>query len=228
MKAMILAAGLGARMRPLTLSTPKPLIPLLGKPLIVYQIENLVRAGITDIVINHAWLGEQIEQVLGSGEQFGCRLRYSAEHEPLETAGGIRKALSLLRTEGSDQPFMLVNGDVYLSQEYAELDLTLESDDLAKLWLVDNPSWHIEGDFVLSNHRVSFQGGSRLTFAGVSLQRPSQFDSLVLNEKAALAPLLRRMIERSKVAGAKLCGYWNDVGTVDRLADVETFLKEAG
>ena len=225
---MILAAGLGTRMRPLTLKTPKPLIPLLGKPLIVYQIENLVRAGVTDIVINHAWLGEQIEQALGSGEQFGCSLRYSSEQEPLETAGGIRKALPLLKTEDSDQPFMLVNGDVYVSQEYAELDLTLASEDLAKLWLVDNPSWHMEGDFALSNYRVSLQGDSKLTFAGVSLQRPSQFDSLALNEKAALAPLLRRMIEQSKVAGAKLCGYWNDVGTVDRLADVETFLKEAG
>lgn len=225
---MILAAGLGTRMRPLTLKTPKPLIPLLGKPLIVYQIENLVRAGVTDIVINHAWLGEQIEQALGSGEQFGCSLRYSSEQEPLETAGGIRKALPLLKTEDSDQPFMLVNGDVYVSQEYAELDLTMDSADLAKLWLVDNPSWHIEGDFALSNFRVSLQGDSKLTFAGVSLLRPSQFDSLALNEKAALAPLLRRMIEQSKVAGAKLCGYWNDVGTVDRLADVETFLKEAG
>ncbi len=225
---MILAAGLGTRMRPLTLTTPKPLIPVLGKPLIVYQIENLVRAGITDIVINHAWLGEQIEQALGSGGQLGCSLRYSSEQEPLETAGGIRKALPMLRSDGSDQPFLLVNGDVYLSREYSELDLTLDSDDLAKLWLVDNPSWHQEGDFVLSDQRVSLQGDRKLTFAGVSLLRPTQFDSLVLNEKAALAPLLRRMIEQSKVAGAKLGGYWNDVGTVDRLADVEMFLKEAG
>ena len=225
---MILAAGLGTRMRPLTLTTPKPLIQAMGKPLIVYQIENLVRAGITDIVINHAWLGEQIEQALGSGEQFGCTLRYSAEQDPLETAGGIRKALSMLRTEGSDQPFILVNGDVYLSQEYADLDLTLESDDLAKLWLVENPSWHMTGDFALSESRVSVDGENRLTFAGVSLQRPSQFESLALNEKAPLAPLLRRMIEQSRVAGAKLGGYWNDVGTVDRLADVEMFLKEAG
>ena len=215
-------------MRPLTLTTPKPLIPALGKPLIIYQIENLVRAGITDIVINHAWLGEQIEQTLGSGEQFGCTLSYSAEQEPLETAGGIRKALPMLRTEGSDQPFLLVNGDVYLSQEYSELDLTLDSDDLAKLWLVDNPIWHINGDFVLADQRVLLKGDETLTFAGVSLLRPSQFDALALNEKAALAPLLRTMIEQSKVAGAKLGGYWNDVGTVDRLADVETFLKEAG
>ncbi|NRP15550.1 D-glycero-alpha-D-manno-heptose 1-phosphate guanylyltransferase [Marinobacterium sp. xm-a-152] len=215
-------------MRPLTLTTPKPLIPALGKPLIVYQIENLVRAGITDIVINHAWLGDQIERTLGSGEQFRCSLRYSAEQEPLETAGGIRKALPMLKSEDSDQPFILVNGDVYLSQEYSDLDLTLDSDDLAKLWLVDNPSWHIDGDFALSDQRVSLQGDEKLTFAGVSLLRPSQFDELALNEKAALAPLLRRMIEQSKVAGAKLGGYWNDVGTVDRLADVETFLKEAG
>ncbi|NRP10179.1 D-glycero-alpha-D-manno-heptose 1-phosphate guanylyltransferase [Marinobacterium sp. xm-a-121] len=215
-------------MRPLTLTTPKPLIPALGKPLIVYQIENLVRAGITDIVINHAWLGDQIERTLGSGEQFRCSLRYSAEQEPLETAGGIRKALPMLKSEDSDQPFILVNGDVYLSQEYSDLDLTLDSDDLAKLWLVDNPSWHSDGDFALSDQRVSLQGDEKLTFAGVSLLRPSQFDELALNEKAALAPLLRRMIEQSKVAGAKLGGYWNDVGTVDRLADVETFLKEAG
>ncbi|MEY3038347.1 MAG: hypothetical protein RL143_914, partial [Pseudomonadota bacterium] len=156
MKAMILAAGLGQRMRPLTLTTPKPLLPVAGKPLIVYQIENLVRAGIREIVINHAWLGEQIEDYLGEGSGYGCAIRYSAEQEPLETAGGIVNAMALL-DEGGDTPFMLVNGDVFTTQEYAELDLTLASDQQAKLWLVENQAWHPRGDFALNGGSVSVE-----------------------------------------------------------------------
>ena len=224
MKAMVLAAGLGKRMRPLTLTTPKPLLEVAGKPLIVYQLENLVRAGFTDIVINHAWLGDQIESYLGDGEQFNCRITYSAESEPLETAGGIRKALPMLANE--DDLFLVVNGDVYTDTEYQTLDLRLASDDLAKLWLVNNPVWHPEGDFVLNKDRVANKGDCKLTFAGISLLRPSLFADVTPNEPVALAPLLNRAISSGQTAGERLQGYWNDVGTIDRMTAVEQFLTE--
>ena len=226
MKAMILAAGLGQRMRPLTLTTPKPLLPVADKPLIVYQIENLVRAGIREIVINHAWLGEQIEAYLGEGGTFGCAIRYSAEQEPLETAGGIVNAMALL-DEGDDTPFMLVNGDVFTTQEYAELDLTLASDQQAKLWLVENQAWHPQGDFALSGGSVSVEGENTLTFAGISLLRPSLFVGLVKGEAAPLAPLLKAAMLKNRVVGEQLTSYWNDVGTPERLADVESFILES-
>ncbi len=226
MRAMILAAGLGQRMRPLTLTTPKPLLPVADKPLIVYQIENLVRAGITEIVINHAWLGEQIEAYLGEGGDYGCAIRYSAEQEPLETAGGIVNAMALL-DEGGDTPFMLVNGDVFTTQEYAELDLTLASDQQAKLWLVENQAWHPQGDFALNGSSVSVEGENKLTFAGISLLRPSLFAGLVKGESAPLAPLLKAAMLQNRVVGEQLTSYWNDVGTPERLADVESFILES-
>lgn len=226
MRAMILAAGLGQRMRPLTLTTPKPLLPVADKPLIVYQIENLVRAGITEIVINHAWLGEQIEAYLGEGRDYGCAIRYSAEQEPLETAGGIVNAMALL-DEGGDTPFMLVNGDVFTTQEYAELDLTLATDQQAKLWVVENQAWHPQGDFALSGGIVSVEGEDKLTFAGISLLRPSLFAGLVKGESAPLAPLLKAAMEQNRVVGEQLTSYWNDVGTPERLADVESFILES-
>jgi MurNAc alpha-1-phosphate uridylyltransferase len=226
MRAMILAAGLGQRMRPLTLTTPKPLLPVADKPLIVYQIENLVRAGITEIVINHAWLGEQIEAYLGEGRDYGCAIRYSSEQEPLETAGGIVNAMALL-DEGGDTPFMLVNGDVFTTQEYAELDLTLASDQQAKLWLVENQAWHPQGDFALNGGSVSVEGENKLTFAGISLLRPSLFAGLVKGESAPLAPLLKAAMEQNRVVGEQLTSYWNDVGTPERLADVESFILES-
>ena len=226
MRAMILAAGLGQRMRPLTLTTPKPLLPVAGKPLIVYQIENLVRAGIQEIVINHAWLGEQIEAYLGEGGAYGCAIRYSAEQEPLETAGGIVNAMALLDA-GADTPFMLVNGDVFTTQEYAELDLTLASDQQAKLWLVDNQAWHPQGDFALNGGKVSVEGENTLTFAGISLLRPSLFSGLVKGESASLAPLLKAAMGQNRVVGEQLTSYWNDVGTPERLADVESFILES-
>ena len=225
MRAMILAAGLGQRMRPLTLTTPKPLLPVAGKPLIVYQIENLVRAGITEIVINHAWLGEQIEAYLGEGSAYGCTIRYSAEVSPLETAGGIVNAMALLDA-GADTSFMLVNGDVFTTQEYAELDLTLASDQQAKLWLVDNQAWHPQGDFALNGGKVSVEGENTLTFAGISLLRPSLFAGLVKGESAPLAPLLKAAMGQNRVVGEQLTSYWNDVGTPERLADVESFILE--
>lgn len=225
MKAMILAAGLGKRMRPLTLTTPKPLIEVAGKPLIVYQLENLVRAGVSDVVINHAWLGDRIEAYLGDGRRFGCRIAYSAESEPLETAGGIRKALSML-VDNDEECFLVVNGDVFTHSEYADLTLSLASDDQAKLWMVNNPQWHPEGDFVLNEDRVALEGAPRLTFAGISLLRASLLAEVEPNVPSALAPLLKTSIESKQVAGAILPGYWNDVGTIERLSDVERFLMK--
>jgi MurNAc alpha-1-phosphate uridylyltransferase len=226
MRAMILAAGLGTRLRPLTLKTPKPLLKVGGKSLIEYQIENLKRAGISQIIINHAWLGEQIEAALGDGAQLGVQLVYSAEDEPLETAGGVRKALPWLVAE-SDEPFLLVNGDVFTDVEYAELELRLPASVNARLWLVANPSWHKDGDFHLSiDGRLSEDAGLKLTFAGISLLRPSLFAHLTLDHPAPLAPLLRKQIAAGHAQGEILNGYWNDVGTPDRLEQVERFISQ--
>jgi len=219
MRAMILAAGLGTRMRPLTLTTPKPLLKAGGKPLIEYHIERLVAAGASRIVINHAWLGDQIEAALGDGERFGVELCYSAEETPLETAGGIRRALPLL-AERSDDSFLVINGDVFTDLPARELArLTLVGEDRAHLMLVDNPPWHPQGDFHLdAAGRVSTQPEPKLTFAGISCLRADLFLSLVAGEAAALAPLLRSAMAQNRVAGTRLDAEWDDIGTPERLA----------
>lgn len=225
MRAMILAAGLGTRLRPLTLTTPKPLIKVNQVPLIEYQIRNLARAGIRELVINHAWLGEQIEAALGDGARFGVSIHYSPEAQPLETAGGIRQALQWL-DQGEDRPFIVVNGDVYTELEYASADLSLSESDQAKLWLVANPDWHRDGDFAIAeNGRVLAAGEQRLTFAGISLMRPSLLRSISAGEVAPLAPLLRQAVESDQVGFARLDAYWNDVGTLERLQAVEQHIK---
>lgn len=226
MRAMILAAGLGTRLRPLTLKTPKPLLQVGGQALIVHQISNLRRAGIRQIIINHAWLGDQIETYLGSGADLDVEISYSAESEPLETAGGVRKALDWLQQDGDD-PFLLVNGDVYTDVEYSQLNLSLADPLQGRLWLVPNPSWHTEGDFHLSNDGLlDPSSGKRYTFAGISLLRPSLFAPLELNKPEPLAPLLRQQIALQACEGAVLSGYWNDVGTPDRLAQVDNYLNK--
>lgn len=225
MRAMILAAGLGTRLRPLTLKTPKPLLKVAGRSLIEYQINNLKRAGISEIVINHAWLGEQIEAELGDGSALGVQLFYSAEDEPLETAGGVRKALPWLAAQ-SDSPFLLVNGDVFTDVEYASFNLALPEATDARLWLVANPSWHREGDFHLGvDGRLSPDTGLRFTFSGISLLRPSLFAHFALDRPEPLAPLLRKLIADDRAQGEILSGYWNDVGTPERLEQVERFLS---
>ena len=225
MRAMILAAGLGTRLRPLTLKTPKPLLKVGGRSLIEHQIANLKRAGITQIIINHAWLGEQIEEVLGEGSHLGVELVYSAEEEPLETAGGVRKALPWLATKG-DEPFLLVNGDVFTDVEYSGFDLSLPESVDARLWLVANPAWHCKGDFHLRvDGRLSPDTGLRFTFAGISLLRPSLFAHFALDRPEPLAPLLHKLIEEDRARGEILGGYWNDVGTPERLEQVERFLS---
>lgn len=220
MKAMILAAGKGERLRPLTLHTPKPLVRAGGVPLIEYHIQALAKAGFDELVINHAWLGEQIEAYLGAGDRFGVRIRYSPEGEPLETGGGIHRALSLL----GEEPFAVVNGDIWTDYDFTALKRPLTG--LAHLVLVDNPAHHPAGDFVLAEGRVS-EGGSldsRLTYSGIAVLSPRLFDGC---EAGAfkLAPLLRRAMAVGGVGGEHHQGRWIDVGTHERLAEVERTLK---
>lgn len=216
MKAMILAAGKGERLRPLTLHTPKPLVRVGDKPLIEYHIEALARAGIRELVINHAWLGAQIEAALGDGARWGVRIAYSPEGEPLETGGGIRKALPLL----GDQPFMVVNGDIFTDYDFARLcDIEVAS---AHLVLVDNPEHHAEGDFAWCEGRLvpDREGVPRLTYSGIAVLHPRLFAD---SPEGAfrLAPLLRRALDVGMVSGEHFTGCWLDVGTHERLAQAE-------
>ncbi|SNT02233.1 N-acetylmuramate alpha-1-phosphate uridylyltransferase MurU [Pseudomonas segetis] len=219
MKAMILAAGKGERMRPLTLHTPKPLVRAAGVPLIEYHINALASAGFTELVINHAWLGQQIEDYLGDGSRFGVSICYSAEGEPLETGGGIFKALPLL----GDEPFLVVNGDVFTDYSFANLRQPLSG--LAHLVLVDNPAHHTQGDFSLQQGMVRDGADDQhcLTYSGIALLSPKLFAGC---EPGAfkLAPLLREAMGRGLISGEHFSGHWIDVGTHERLADVEQLL----
>ena len=218
MKAMILAAGRGQRMAPLTDHCPKPLLPLAGKPLIEYQLGKLAAAGFREIVINHAYLGHMIEQTLGDGSRWGLQIIYSAETEALETAGGIRKALPLL----GDQPFLLVNGDVWTNWSYCVSSAVLKPGLLAHLWLVENPQHNPDGDFVLHDERLlARQAGQRgLTFSGLSLIDPALLRDYPEGH-LALAPVLRTAMADLRVSGAVLPASWVDVGTPQRLYDLE-------
>ncbi len=280
MMAMILAAGRGERMRPLTDHTPKPLLQAGGKPLIVWHIERLVRAGITDIVINHAHLGAQIEQALGNGSQFGAHIRYSSEGIALETAGGIAFALPLLippsdgttdittshstrlskddnqvagykpasgqvagypigggraceGAEGGGEPFAVVNSDIYCDYDFGRLPPLAaqmhSNQDTIHLVLVDNPAHHPNGDFQLHDGRVinsvpSTQH-SALTFSGIGLYRPELFAHIPRGTKASLAPLLRAQIALGKASGEHHRGVWIDVGTPQRLDELDKQLR---
>ena len=225
MLAMILAAGRGERMRPLTDHMPKPLLQAGGKPLIVWHIERLVHAGITDLVINHAHLGAQIEQALGDGSRFGATIRYSDEGIALETAGGIAFALHLLGNE----PFAVVNGDIYCDFDFSHLPILAAkmqgSQDKAHLVLVDNPEHHPSGDFLLHNGRVIHSAlglqHSALTFSGIGLYQPSLFAHISRGTKVPLAPLLREQIALGKVSGEHHRGFWVDVGTPQRLDELD-------
>ncbi len=210
MKAMILAAGRGERMRPLTDHTPKPLLAVRGRPLIEYHILALAAAGIRELVINHAHLGEQIVAALGDGRRFGVHIRYSPESPALETGGGIFRALSLL----GDAPFVVVNGDVWSDYDFARLPS--EPEGLAHLVLVDNPPHHPEGDFVLRGGRVQAQGGKKLTFSGIGVYRPQLFSGCRPGV-FPLTPLLRAAMARAQVSGEHYTGIWCDVGTPERL-----------
>lgn len=220
MKAMILAAGRGERMRPLTDHVPKPLLEAGGKPLIVWHIEKLAQAGYRELVINHAHLGAQIESALGNGERFGVSIRYSPEAEALETAGGIANALNLLGTA----PFLVVNGDVFVDYDFSGLQNRILETDLAWLVMVDNPLHHPQGDFVLTGDRISEQQGPRLTFSGIGVYRPQLFESVARGSKARLAPLLRLAMASGKVGGEYHAGQWMDIGTPERLAELDRIL----
>jgi MurNAc alpha-1-phosphate uridylyltransferase len=213
MKAMILAAGRGERMRPLTDHTPKPLLLVGGKPLIVWHIERLARTGFRELVINHAHLGRQIESALGDGSRFGISITYSDEGEALETAGGIAKALPML----GEEPFLVVNGDVYTDYDFGRLAAQPMGGVVAHLVLVDNPPQHAQGDFHLENGRLVGRGALRLTFSGIGVYRPELFASVVPGSQAKLAPLLHAAIAQQRATAEHYRGDWVDVGTPERL-----------
>lgn len=225
-------------MRPLTDHTPKPLLQAGGKPLIVWHIERLARAGITGIIINHAHLGEQIEAALGDGSRFGAHITYSPEGKALETAGGIANALPLL----GDAPFAVVNGDIWCDYDFAQLPACAAamqaSGDVAHLVLVDNPPYHPNGDFALNGSRIyplptlHFPPPTShpplpvlLTFSGIGIYQPALFAGIPRGSVAPLAPLLRAQIALGKVSGEHYRGLWTDVGTPQRLAELDIRIR---
>ncbi|MFZ9642984.1 MAG: N-acetylmuramate alpha-1-phosphate uridylyltransferase MurU [Candidatus Methylopumilus sp.] len=219
MKAMILAAGRGERMRPLTDHTPKPLLLVGGKPLIVWHLERLAQAGFKEVVINHAHLGAQIEKALGNGSAWGLSIEYSPESTALETAGGIANALHLL----GEAPFLVINGDVFTEIDFGALQLAAPY--LAHLVLVDNPSQHPEGDFALHAGKVSDEGDHQLTFSGIGVYHPRLFAELERGQAAKLAPLLRSAMAKGLVTGQHYQGVWHDIGTPARLALLDQALS---
>jgi N-acetyl-alpha-D-muramate 1-phosphate uridylyltransferase len=231
MKAMIFAAGRGERMRPLTDTCPKPLLKVRGRPLIVWQVLNLVRAGITEIVINHAALGHMIEEALGNGEKFGAQIQYSAEEAPLETAGGIARARHLL----GEEPFVAVSGDIYCPHfDFEQVKTVLEDNDVwgnphpadkrdvAWLYLVKNPDFHPKGDFALHSFSIANEGEPRYTFGNIGVYRPEIFDGITAGQHAKLAPILRAFADRGQVGGDLYRGEWHNVGTPGQLAQLNT------
>ena len=226
MKAMIFAAGRGNRMRPLTDTCPKPLLKVRGRPLIVWHIVNLVRAGITEIVINHAHLGEQIEEMLGDGSRYGAAISYSHEESALETAGGIAKARHLL----GEDPFVTIAADVYCPYfDFEEVKTVLQDNDVwgkpydlaardvAWLYLVPNPPFHPHGDFALNSFTVKNEGEPKWTYSGIGVFRMSMFDSVQAGEKMQLGTLLREYISRGLVGGEIYRGEWKNVNTIEEL-----------
>ena len=228
MKAMILAAGRGERMRPLTDTAPKPLLKVGGKPLIVWHIENLAKAGFKEIVINHAHLGEQIEAALGDGKKWGVCIQYSPEKVALETAGGIANALPLLGSE----LFLVVNSDIFTDINFASLTPSPmrgggwgEGETMAHLVMVDNPPQHAQGDFALQNGKLFEAGEPKLTFSGVGVYHADLFASVTRGEAAKLAPLLKSAMAQGRVTAQHHTGAWYDVGTPQRLAELDAALK---
>lgn len=224
MKAMILAAGRGERMRPLTDTCPKPLLQVGDKPLIVWQIERLVAGGISDLVINHAHLGAQIEASLGDGRRFGARITYSREAEALESAGGVINALHLLGTA----PFMIVSADIYVECDYRRLSEAANcarEGTLAYLWLVANPEWHARGDFALVDGLLQLDRKPQLTYSNIGIFHPDFFAGIEPGTKYPLLPLFNRAIAAGKVEGAVLGGMWDNVGTPVQLAALDATLK---
>ena len=232
-KAMILAAGRGVRMRPMTDNLPKPLLCVENKALIEYHIENLARAGFVDIVINHAYLGKMIETALGDGSRYGVNICYSPEAIALETAGGIVRALPLLdsgnENELPEQPFLVVNADIYCEFKFAELLPILRQMktgiDTAHLVMVSNQEHHPDGDFFLDSGRLLSTGKERLTFSGISIYKPSFFNGIEPGIVSKLAPRLCQAITEGNVSGEHYKGVWVDVGTPERLHRLDAQLR---
>ena len=214
MKAMILAAGYGKRLRPLTDLTPKPLLSIGSKPLIVHHLEKLATAGIKEVVINLGHLGSKIHQFLGNGSTWGVSIEYSDEGpDPLETGGGMTKALPLL----GEDTFLLVNGDVWTNLDFSMLPKALSGNDQAMLFLAKQPVWREKGDFNLTESRVRESDTPNLLYAGIALYHPSILDGAVV-EKFSIVPRLKKAIYQDRVAGQLISGEWDDVGTPERLA----------
>jgi len=222
MKAMLLAAGRGERLRPLTDTMPKALVEAGGKPLIAWHLERLAQAGIRDAVVNVSHLGERIVERIGDGGRYGLRLRYSRERERLETAGGIAHARGLLGRE----PFLLVNADVYCECDFSGLTKVRLGERLAHLVLVPNPPHRTGGDFSLAGGQVGEAPSPRYTYAGVAVMQPALVDPVKPGEKAPLGPLLHEAAARGLLGGELYEGPWQDVGTIERLAELEKYLRE--
>jgi N-acetyl-alpha-D-muramate 1-phosphate uridylyltransferase len=223
--AMILAAGRGERMRPLTDHCPKPLLEVAGTPLIVWHLRRLAQAGIQQVVINHAHLGAMIETALGDGRQWGLQIHYSAEPQALETAGGIATALPLI----GSQPFLVINGDIFTDWPIGRvrtIDSQMRAADLlAWCVLIDNPAHNPNGDFALDAALLRNQGSSRLTYSGIAVFDPRLFEACVAGQKSALAPLLRSAADQQRIGGEYFSGRWVDVGTPQRLAELDQLLR---
>ena len=239
MRVMILAAGRGERMKPLTDHTPKPLLKAGGKSLIVWHLERLADAGFKDVVINHAHLGTLIEDALGNGAKWGLSIQYSPEKVALETAGGITNALHLLTDDGKkSEPFLVVNGDIYTEFDFAQLtpshfnaggwDGGKILQHLAHLVLVDNPPQHPNGDFAILNDMLQNTGKQMLTFSGVGVYHPDLFADIVSGEPAKLAPLLRKAIDNNAATAQYYQGVWHDIGTPERLKSLDENLLNYG
>ncbi len=219
MKAMILAAGRGERMRPLTDNTPKPLLKVGAQCLIEYHLDHLVKAGFTDIVINHAWLGEQIEEKLGDGSAYQARIRYSPETSALETGGGIYQALPWL--SDGHTPFVVINGDIWCDYPLQQLPQQLSG--VAHLVLVDNPQHHPKGDFAWQHQHISLADTPRFTFSGIGVYHPALFAECSPGA-FPLAPLLKTAIAQQQVSAEHYAGVWMDIGTPQRLQALEEAL----
>lgn len=229
-QAMILAAGKGTRLQPITDNLPKPLVEVGGQPLIVWHIKALKAAGIVDITINTSWLAEKLQQALGDGEKYGVTLHWSVEEEPLETAGGIFHALQTGKLK--DEPFILVNGDVWTTYDFTQLvDYEMSADQLAHLLMIDNPNHNGQGDFAIQNGLASQEaigGGDKYTFSGISVISPKLVADQVMGQAAPLAPLFKKAMPKFQITAELIKDNWIDVGTPERLEQINQYIANKG